>query len=250
MSETSPLPSALQAAWGLREKPTKGPKPTLSADRIVAAAIVIARAEGFAAVSMTRVAGALGTSAMSLYRYVAGKDELALLMMEAAVGTPPAPRAPEETWRAAIERWAYAMAAMFQEHPWFLQVPVAGPPATPRQLAWMESGLGALADTGLGEAEKLSLLLLINGYIRHEGMLRGQMAEAARSGGRTVDAVITEFGGLMRHLVQADRFPLLRHAIDAGALDQPGDPSADFAFGLARILDGIDAFIAGPRPRG
>jgi hypothetical protein len=55
--------------------------------------------------------------------------------------------------------------------------------------------------------------------------------------------VITEFSGLMRHLVQADRFPLLRRAIDAGAMDTPNDPDRDFAFGLARILDGVEAFI-------
>lgn len=243
MTETSPVPSALQAAWGLREKATKGPKPTLSVDRIVAAAIGVARAEGFAAVSMSRVAGELATSAMSLYRYVASKDELALLMMEAVVGDPPAPKAPDETWRTAVERWAYAMFAMFREHLWFLQIPIAAPPATPRQLAWMEAGLSALDGTGLTEAEKLSLLLLVNGYVRQDALLRGQMAEAARSGGQTVDAVITEYGALMRHLVQADRFPLLRRVIDAGAMDQPDSQEADFTFGLSRILDGIDAFI-------
>ena len=243
MTETSPVPPALQAAWGMRERPTKGPKPTLSVDRIVAAAVAVARAEGFPAVSMSRVAGELSTSAMSLYRYVASKDELAVLMMEAVVGEPPAPRADGETWRAATQRWAHAMFAMFGAEPWFLQVPIAAPPATPRQLAWMETGLAALDGTPLPEAEKLSLLLLINGYIRHEALLRGQMTEAARAHGRTVDVVIAEFSGLMRLLVQADRFPLLRRAIDAGAMDTPHDPQGDFAFGLARILDGVEAFI-------
>jgi AcrR family transcriptional regulator len=243
MTEISPVPSALQAAWGLREKATKGPKPTLSVDRIVAAAIDIARAEGFRAVSMSRVAGELSTSAMALYRYVGSKDELALLMMEAAAGTPPAPKAADETWRAALERWAHAMFELFRDNRWFLQIPVAAPPATPRQLAWLETGLAALRDVGITEAEKLSLLLLVNGYVRYDAMLRGDIAEAASSGGRTVDAVIGEYAGLMRHLVQADRFPLLRQAIDGGAMDQPDEPAADFAFGLARTLDGIAAFI-------
>ncbi|MCP2329370.1 AcrR family transcriptional regulator [Hamadaea flava] len=240
---SSPVPSALQAAWGLRERPTKGPKPTLTADRIVTVAIDIARAEGYPAVSMPRIANELSSSAMALYRYVANKDELVLLMMEAAVGEPPEPKAPGETWRAAIERWAYATAAMFREHPWFMQVPVAAPPATPRQLAWMETGLSALTDTGLAETEKLSLLMLINGYIRYDALIRGQMIEAARASGQSFETVIADFSAVLRHLVQADRFPLLRQAIDAGAMDQPDDPNADFAFGLARILDGIAVFI-------
>jgi AcrR family transcriptional regulator len=242
MTEISPVPSALQAAWGLREKPTRGPKPTLSVDRIVAAATAIARAEGFRAVSMNRVAGELTTSAMALYRYVASKDELALLMMEAAVGDPPAPKGLDEGWRPALERWAHAMFAMFRENQWFLQVPVAAPPATPRQLAWLETGLAALDGLAIPEADKLSLLMLINGYVRYDAMLRGEMAEAARSDGRTVDVVITEYTGMMRSLVQPDRFPLLRRAIDGGAMDSD-DPETDFAFGLSRILDGIDTFI-------
>jgi AcrR family transcriptional regulator len=241
MSDT--VPKALQAAWGLRDRPTKGPKPVLSVDRIVAAAVDVAGAEGFAAVSMSRVAGALSSSPMTLYRYVASKEELTVLMAEAAVADPPAPRAPEESWRSALERWAAEMFAMFRRHAWFLQMPVSGPPATPRQLAWLESGLRSLDGLGLTDAESVSMLLLLNGYVRYEASLQGQMADAARSDGRSVDAAMSEYGTLLRHLVQKDRFPLLRRAIDAGVLDEPSEPDADFAFGLARVLDGIDAFI-------
>ncbi|WP_027346819.1 TetR/AcrR family transcriptional regulator [Hamadaea tsunoensis] len=244
MTETGPVPPALQAAWGLRERPTKGPKPTLNAERIVAAAVDVARAEGFPAVSMPRIAQQLSTSAMALYRHVGNKDELVLLMLEAAAGEPPPPKAAGETWRAAVERWAHGMAALFQESPWMVQVPMAAPPVTPRQLAWMEAGLHALTGTPLAEVEKLSLLMLINGYVRHGALMQGQMVEAARAGGRSPDAVMAEFGGLLRHLVQADRFPLLRKAIDGGAMDRPEDPAADFSFGLARILDGIAALMA------
>ena len=242
MTDTTPLPGALQAAWGLRERPTKGPKPALSAERIVAAAVRVAHAEGFAAVSMNRVAAELSTSAMSLYRHVANKDELAVLMMEAVVGEPP-PSMPGEGWRPALERWASAMLAMFREHRWFLQVPVSAPPATPRQLGWLEAGLAALAGTGLSEAEKVSVALLVNGVVRNEAQISGQMADAASSAGRTVEATIGEFGALLRVLVTADRFPMLRRAIDAGVMDQADDPEADFAFALARVLDGIEKLI-------
>jgi AcrR family transcriptional regulator len=243
MTEAVPLPKALQAAWGLRERPTKGPRPALSVDRIVAAAIEVASAEGFAAVSMSRVAGELSTSAMTLYRYVASKDELAILMMEAATADPPESKAPDEDWRPALERWAEGMFAMFRRHPWFLQVPVGGPPATPRQLGWMETGLHALDGLEVPEGEKVMVLLLLNGYVRYQASMQGQMAAAARSDGRTVDAAMNEYGTLLRHLVQADRFPLLRRAIDAGVMDEADDADADFAFGLARVLDGVEALI-------
>lgn len=244
MTDTTPLPGAIQAAWGLRERSTKGPKPALSIDKIVDAAIGVARADGFAAVTMNRVAAELSTSAMSLYRYVANKDELTVLMMEMAAATPPEPKTPDETWRAALERWAWTMLAMLRENLWFLQVPIGGPPATPRQLAWMEVGLHALVDTGLTEAEKMSVMLLINGFVRNDAMLMGQMAESARTAGRTLDAMMAEFSGLMRTLVQPDRFPMLRRVIDSGVIDQADGPDAEFTFGLARILDGVDMLIS------
>ena len=80
------LPASVAAAWGVRGRPHKGPKPGLSLERIVAAAVQVADAEGLAAVSMSRVAAELGTAPMSLYRYVTAKDELLALMQDAAYG--------------------------------------------------------------------------------------------------------------------------------------------------------------------
>ena len=87
------LPAAVAAAWGVRAHPGKGPKPGLSLERIVAAAVKIASRDGLDAVSMSRVAAELGASTMSLYRYVNAKDELVKLMIDAAWGSPPAPEA-------------------------------------------------------------------------------------------------------------------------------------------------------------
>src|SRR5215469_11704523 len=89
MSEPVNLPAGLEAAWGLRGRPHKGPRPGLSLERIVAAAVRVADAEGLAAVSMSRVAAELGAAPMSLYRYVAAKGELLTLMVDAAYGPAP-----------------------------------------------------------------------------------------------------------------------------------------------------------------
>ena len=61
---------------------TRGPKPKLSLDAIVDAAVAVADAEGLDAVSMRRIGQELGVGAMSLYRYVPGKEELLDLMLE------------------------------------------------------------------------------------------------------------------------------------------------------------------------
>ena len=98
------LPDSIAAAWGVRERPHKGPKPALTLERIVAAAVRIADADGLDAVSMGRVAAELGAAAMSLYRHVSAKEELLTLMVDAAWGDAPAPLADTESWRSGLSR--------------------------------------------------------------------------------------------------------------------------------------------------
>ena len=124
------LPASLAAAWGLRERPGKGPKRGLSLDQIVRAGIKVATADGLAALSMSRVAAELGVGTMSLYRYVASKGELLDLMVDTGLGPPPAadPGAP---WRDGLAHWAWTQLGVFRDHLWAVQVPISGPPATP-----------------------------------------------------------------------------------------------------------------------
>jgi AcrR family transcriptional regulator len=84
-SEQPELPADVALMWGLRDVTKRGPKPSLSVEDIVRAAIEIADAEGLAAVSMARVAERLGNSTMALYRHVKSKDELLILMSDAAL---------------------------------------------------------------------------------------------------------------------------------------------------------------------
>ena len=63
---------ALMWEFDLGQK-TRGPKPKLSLDAIVDAAVAVADAEGLDAVSMRRIGQELGVGAMSLYRYVPGR---------------------------------------------------------------------------------------------------------------------------------------------------------------------------------
>ena len=84
-------PTALDLLWGTRDRPRRGPRPSLSLDRIVAEAISLADEEGLANLSMQRLAERLGCAKMALYRYVPGKSELVALMVDAALGDPPEP---------------------------------------------------------------------------------------------------------------------------------------------------------------
>jgi AcrR family transcriptional regulator len=237
----SGLPASIEAAWGLRDRPARGPKPALSLERIVGAAVDLAAAEGIEAVSMSRVARALGSSPMSLYRYVTAKDELLALMVDAALADTPAPAAPDAGWREGLSRWAWTYHDALRRHPWVLRIPISGPPVTPNQVAWLEEGLAALRDSGLREPEKLSVILLLSGFVRNEATLAADIAAAvADSGGE----VMPGWAQTLAHVTDAERFPALHAALASEAFEQDDEMDDEFVWGLQRILDGVAALIA------
>src|SRR6266550_8792161 len=120
------MPATVAAAWGVRERSQKGPKPALSLARIVDAGVRVADSEGLDAVSMGLVAASLDTAPMSLYRHVSSKDELVRLMVDAAWGDSPGPALAGEGWRTGLSRWAWGFRAALRRHPWAGRIPISG----------------------------------------------------------------------------------------------------------------------------
>ena len=128
------LPPGLDLLWGRREPGRRGPRPGLSVDAIVEAAIRLADAEGLDAVSMARVAKELGFTTMSLYRYVASKDELLQLMWNASAQGAEDLVLEGDGWRPRLRSWAIVQREMLDRHPWITQMPMAAPPLAPNSL--------------------------------------------------------------------------------------------------------------------
>ncbi|GAB1513867.1 TetR/AcrR family transcriptional regulator [Actinophytocola sp. KF-1] len=240
------LPASFELAWGVRDRPTKGPKRGLSLEQIVDAGVHVANTEGIGGVSMGRVAKELGASAMSLYRYVASKDELLALMIDGAFGKVDVEVPAEGTWRARLNRWAEVELAAYRRFPWILRIPVSGPPIMPNQLWFMEQGLRALGGTGLREDEKLSAILLITSFTRSFATLNSDLTEAVGNEDPTMARVMPRYGELIKKLTPAEEYPALHAVVDAGTFDEDegfDDLDYDFRFGLERVLDGIEALI-------
>jgi AcrR family transcriptional regulator len=232
MTSEDAIPRVLELLW--REPPpTRRPR-GLSRDRIVAAAIEIADADGLAGLSMARLADHLGCGTMSLYRHVAGKDELLVLMLSAAAGPPPASR--DDDWRRALSAWADGLWEVYHRHPWMLPAAASGPPADPGQLAWLEAGLSALSPTGLPERDKLSAVISLLHYVR------GAAALAIDSTGSAALVEPARYSEVLRRLLDAERYPAIGAALSAGAFDpiEGQHPRADFRTGVQRVLDGIE----------
>jgi len=240
------LPPGLDLLWGRRERGTRGPKPGLSIEAIVDAAIKLADAEGLAAVSMARVAKELGFTTMSLYRYVASKDELLQLMWNASAQGAEALELEGTGWRERLRGWALVQREMLDRHSWITEMPMATPPLAPNSLTFVERGLEALDDTGLTDQDKLRVIGLISSYTLSESRMAHEAARAAAA----ADAPITwTFESLLRELVDEDSYPRLHRIATADSEESSpsgaaaSDEREEFAFGLERILDGVESLI-------
>lgn len=246
MTEDTGLPASIEMAWGLRDRPTKGPKRGLSLEQIIDAGVRVANAEGIGKVSMSRVAGELGTSAMSLYRYVASKGELLWLMIDGAFGQVDAAEPTEGDWRERLEKWSRIQLDAFRRFPWILHIPISGSPIMPHQLRFMEWGLRALGGSKLAGHEKLSVLLLVTSYTRSFAALAGDIAAAFAAGDPLAQSP-AGYSAMIKKVTTVEEFPALHEAAESGLWDEVDDPAAaledDFRFGLDRILDGVAVLI-------
>lgn len=233
------VPPSIALAWGLDARGGRGPRRGLTLERVVSAGVKVALTEGLGALSMGRVARELGVGTMSLYRYVAAKDDLLTLMFDAAIGTPPTID-PAAGWREGLSRWSHAIRDAYYRHPWALRVPINAPPLGPNNIAWLEAALTALTEAPLTEQQKLSTVLLLSGFVRNEATLTADLSAGA--GG---EQVMPKYGEMLASLLPADGFPAVHRAIASGALSDADDIDLEFDFGLARILDGVEVLMRG-----
>src|SRR6266540_5044405 len=204
-----------------------------SVERIARAAIEIADADGFAAVSMQRVASHLGFTKMALYRYVADKAELLAIMIETAAGEPPDLGRVPGGWRPKLEEWAHRLRARWQRHRWLPAVTVGHRVMGPKEVGWTECAVGALADTPLDGPERMDAVFLLSGHIRNT-----QSASMAGTQPWTTERALSPAVTELLH-AHRDRFPALIAAAGGGGAS--GDNG--WRFGLDRILDGLELLI-------
>jgi AcrR family transcriptional regulator len=244
------LPPQVALLWGRRGPARRGRTSALSVEAITRAAIRIADAEGLGAVSMARVAAELASAPMSLYRHVDSKDELLLLMSDAALEG--APELAGADWRERLTSWAYAVLACFRRHPWYREIPINGPPVGPRNLEWFDRALGALADTGLPEGEKVLVVTGLMPVVHGQARLSIDLAAGYEA---DPEAFGAGFARALATVVDPARYPALSRVIASGVFG-PGGPGGEdtapegyddfgpeFAFALGCYLDGVAAFI-------
>jgi AcrR family transcriptional regulator len=236
---------SMELLWSTRERPRRGPKPKLTVDMIVRTAVAIADADGLAALSMRRVADELSAGPMSLYTYVPGKAELLDVMVDRVCAEAVPSDAPTGSWRERLERMARDNWALYQRHPWLLQLTTARPPLGPNIIAKYEHELRAVDGIGLTDIEMDSVVTLVLGFVASTARVGVEAAQTERQSGHSDDEWWQASAPLLEKVLDPERFPVsTRVGAAAGeAYGAPYSASHAFEFGLLRVLDGIEALV-------
>jgi len=214
-----------------------------SREQIAAAALAIADAEGFEAVSMRRIAAQLGAGTMSLYRYISTKDDLVTLMDDALMGESLVAEGElPADWRAALTLIARQTRAALLRHRWAV-VSLQGRGAAgrdgsfgPNGLRHFEQSLAALDGAPLDTAAKLELLTIVDDYVMGSVLRSGEMQDRDQADPRYAAAVMEFITGQLA-TGEFPRIAALSQDPAAAGLTDPDRVAARFERGLALLIE-------------
>lgn len=223
--------------WRSMPAGRRGPRPGLSVDAVVDAAVALADAEGLAAVTVRRLGAELGVSAMTVYTYVPGKAELLDLMVDSVHAALPRLRLPAR-WQERVRQVAESNRAMYAAHPWLATVVTSRPVLGPGTLRKYECELATLDGLALSDVELDAALTLVLTFVQANAV--AVLADSGNDADWWAAA-----GPALAGQVDPDAFPLAsRVGTAAGAAqDSAFDPDAAWAFGIDRLVDGLARLV-------
>ncbi|RJO73847.1 TetR/AcrR family transcriptional regulator [Nocardia panacis] len=220
-----------------RPEPQDRPVPApLSRERIVGAAIRLADEDGLAAVSLRKVAAALNVGPMRLYGYIATKEELLDLMVDAVHAEI---RPIGDGWREVLRSLAETTRQAAHQHEWFADLLGGRPQLGPHALAGGEAVVAAMG--GVDVDTVMPVVAAVNAYVI--GAVRGEITErrAERTTGMDTRQWQAAFGPYLERTFATGRYPALATVIRDGA---HLDADQTFDVGLELLLDGIQSRIS------
>jgi AcrR family transcriptional regulator len=223
--------------WERPEPPDRPAPAPLNRERIVRAAIQLADADGLDAVSLRKVAAALDVGPMRLYGYIAVKEELLDLMVDAVHAEI---RPTGDGWREVLRSLAESTRQAAHRHEWLADLIGGRPQLGPNTLLSGEAVLAAMGGIDLDTV--VPAVAAVNAYV--VGAVRREITErrAERASGMDKRQWQMTFGPYLRRTFSTGRFPALAAVVHDGP---HLDADETFRAGLDFLLDGIEARIRG-----
>ena len=208
----------------------------LNKQRVVVEAVRLADREGVDGLSMRRLAGALGAGAMSLYHYVANKEELLDAMIDLVFEEIEVP--PDETdWQSAMRRRSVSARQVLACHPWAISLMESRTSPGPASLRHREAVTACLRRAGFSVLSATHANWLLDSYVY------GFALQEASLPFDTADELADITEDVFLPQLPADEFPYLNES--AEALVAAGyDPAEEFIFGLDLVLAALEPLRA------
>ncbi|MCF3177761.1 TetR/AcrR family transcriptional regulator C-terminal domain-containing protein [Streptomyces sioyaensis] len=235
-------PASARAAGAAapRERRPRETDRGLSRESVVRAAVRVADAEGLRALSMRRVAAEFGVSSMALYRHVAGKDELVLLMAEAAFAGIELPEPAPDGWRARMEAGARLQWELYRRHPWLAQyLSITRPQPMPRAMALIEWTMARV--TGIDPVTLIHMAITLLNHVLATAAGFEDDLEAEQETGLDQNQWMAAMEPVFEGILTSGSYPM--YAGISRADDDVVNLESIFEFGLARLLDGMATLI-------
>lgn len=219
----------------------RGPRSRRSTGEVVTRAIGIADARGLDAVTIRAVAESLSMSPMSVYTHVNSRDDLLVLMADAAHAAAPLAPLGRASWRTRVRRVAETNLALLRAHPWLLQVADDRVALGPGTVAKYDHELRAFDGTGLTDLDRDAALTFVLDFTRSSAAA----ADRAEQGADFAEVWRESASPLARYL--GDSYPVAQRVGGAAGEHMSAPYSAAHAwdFGLRRVVAGLADLIEG-----
>ncbi|WP_404433882.1 TetR/AcrR family transcriptional regulator [Microbacterium lacus] len=215
-----------------KEQPQVASDAGLSKQRVVDEAVRLADGEGVDRLSMRRLAGVLGAGAMSLYHYVASKDELLDAMIDVVFSEIERP-SDEIDWQSAMRQEAASTRQVLARHPWAISLMESRTTPGPANLRHREAVTACLRKAGFSVLAATHANWLINSYVYGHALQEASLPfdTAGELADMTEDVYLPQ--------LPPDEFPYLNESA-AALVAANYDPSEEFLFGLDLVLTGLE----------
>lgn len=209
----------------------------LSRDLVLAAAMEVADAGGIGALTIRTLAQTLGVKPMSVYYYVANKDEILDAIVDLVFSEIDLPTV-GENWESEIRRRSQSARAVLVRHPWSIAMLQSRLRPGPFTLRHHNAVIGTLRAAGFPLALAAHAFALIDAYVF--GFALSESALPIHG----PDSVAETAGTMMQEFFDPAEYPHLLE-FTVGHIMKPGyDFGAEFDYGLTVVLDGLAAALA------
>ena len=212
-------------------KATTDPRPPLSRERVLRAAVDLADESGLDALTMRELGKRLGVEAMSLYNHVANKDDILDGILDLVVSEIDLPSG-DVDWRVAMRRRAVSAREVFARHSWASMLNDSRESSGPGRMYYFDWVIGTLRRAGFSIELAVHAFSALDSYVYGFGRQQLNMSAGEGTAEESAEAILSA--------IPAGEFPYLAEVITDFMLKVGYDESVDFNFGMGLILDGLE----------